>query len=157
MFVPLPSFLSIESRGPACISLFFLMSWYTMEILSCTVALFCIHHGGNKGTGGVPNGERTGKVFPVAFHFSSLGNWALLQGTKVLGQTCSLAFGLRTWDLFRLVVCVWSRGSCLVYWGWHETHHQRLRVLIHRPLSHRPQLLWSAGLQFPFPGGKKNP
>ena len=79
-------FLSLHWEPGTCLYFFFfLMSWYTMEILSRTGALFCIHHGGDKETGGVSNGERTGKVFPVAFHFSSVGNWALLQGMKVLG------------------------------------------------------------------------
>lgn len=105
--------------GDLPVFLCFLMSWYTMEILSCTVALFGIHHGGDKGAGGVPNGERTGKVFPVAFHLSSVGNWALLQGMKVLGQTCvPLPLASAPGSSF-VWWSAWSRGSCLVYWGWH--------------------------------------
>ena len=97
-----------ESRGPACISLFFDVMVYTMERLSCTVALFYIHHGGDKGAGGVPNGERTGQVFPGAF-LVFCRKWGPSPRNESPGaDMCSLAFGLRTWDLLRLVVCLVS-------------------------------------------------
>ena len=107
MFVPLASFLSTRA-GDLLVFLCFLMSWYTMERLSCTVALFCIHHGGDKGAGGVPNGERTGQVFPVAFLVFCRKLGPAPRNESPGADMCSLAFGLRTWDLLRLVVCLVS-------------------------------------------------
>lgn len=115
-FLCLPS--SPLKRGPACISLF-LMSWYTMEILSCTVALFCIHHGGNRNWWCPKWGENR-QGFPSGFSFlfrRKLGPTPRNEspGAGVFHHLWPPHLGPPSFE----VVCVWSRGSCLVYWGWH--------------------------------------
>lgn len=142
MLVPLSSFLSLRAEDLLIFLCFLFLwchgtQWWGIHV---SVALLCIHPGGDKGTGGIPNGEGTGKLFPVAFHF--LRKLGPASGHRRPGTvTFSLAFGLSIRDLFGLVVCVLlCCGSCLACWGWHWARHWWLCVLTHRPLSPGPQL-----------------
>ena len=112
MLVPLSSFLSLRAEDLLVFSLFSVFFWCRGTQWRCihvSVALFCIHPGGDKGTGGIPNGGGEQASFSQ-WLFISLGNWGLLQGIEDLGQS---HFPL-PWASASGTSLVWWSVSCSV-------------------------------------------